>query len=604
MIRSGSGCQWFTRRRLQLSLAFAVVLACIYTILPEPPQHHKLPFTSPSYARSLSARELISRPRSSDLVSIPKLIHQTWFPAGSNMSENAQLWVQTMRAQNPDWEYVLWDDETNRLLVETHFPWFLQDYLRLPKEILRADVVRNLYMFMFGGMYADVDTEALRPVDSLFAGHDTPLRAAHSSLLGSWTGKAKVPSPHDASTLTQRAFLGHMSHRAGLDGPAAVPNGWMASPPGHPFWLLPVIHVIENPNGSEDGSMTYSEALTAAAADPAKKPIWPVVLGVLAWVFWSNLTILFNKWLIESTEFHYPIILTTWHLLFATLATQLLARTTTLLNSRHTHRMTPRTYLRQIVPIGLLYSGSLVTSNLTYLYLNVSFIQMLKAGGPIITLLTSWGWRVARPSLESFLNILVIAFSVGLAVAGEVQFVWTGVAFQVASLVFDANRLVMIQILLKQGHGHGHGQGKKMDPLVTLYYSAPVCALTNALIALGSGEVAGFEWGIVWRTGWGVLLANAGVGFMLNVSIFVLIGKTSGLTMTLVSVPKNILLIVCSIVIWGSPVSALQVVGYGIALLGLLYYSLGWRTIQPLCDAAVTKVRGWRRGEVYKYEPV
>ncbi|PYI18203.1 TPT-domain-containing protein [Aspergillus violaceofuscus CBS 115571] len=577
MIRAGSGCQWFTRRRLQLSLAVAV-----------PPQHHKLPFTSPSYARSLSARELISRPRSSDLVSLPKLIHQTWFPAGSNMSENAQLWVQTMRAQNPDWEYVLWDDETNRLLVETHFPWFLKDYLRLPKEILRADVVRNLYMFLFGGMYADVDTEALRPVDSLFAGHDTPLRAAHSSLLGSWTGK--------------RAFLGHMSHRAGLDGPAAVPNGWMASPPGHPFWLLPVIHVIENPDGSEDGSV---ESLTGPTA---------------AWVFWSNLTILFNKWLIESTEFHEAIILTTWHLLFATLATQLLARTTSLLNSRHTHHMTPRTYLRQIVPIGLLYSGSLVTSNLTYLYLNVSFIQMLKAGGPIITLLTSWGWRVARPSLESFINILVIAFSVGLAVAGEVQFVWTGVVFQIASLVFDANRLVMIQILLSE-HGHPaqregsgervsgekvHGQdhSPKMDPLVTLYYSAPVCALTNALIAVGSGEVGGFEWGIVERTGWGVLLANAGVGFMLNVSIFVLIGKTSGLTMTLVSVPKNILLIVCSIVIWGSPVSSLQVVGYGIALLGLLYYSLGWRTIRPLCEAAIARVRGWRRGEVYKYEPV
>ncbi|PYH86095.1 hypothetical protein BO82DRAFT_326161 [Aspergillus uvarum CBS 121591] len=276
MIRPGSGCQWFTRRRLQLSLAVAVVIACIYTILPassrpdshahtnnEPPQHHKLPFTSPSYARSLSARELISRPRSADLVSLPKLIHQTWFPAGSNMSENAQLWVQTMRAQNPDWEYVLWDDETNRLLVETHFPWFLKDYLRLPKEILRADVVRNLYMFLFGGMYADVDTEALRPVDSLFAGHDTPLRAAHSSLLGSWTGKVKAHSPHDSSTITQRAFLGHMAHQAGLDGPAAVPNGWMASPPGHPFWLLPVIHVIENPNGSEDGSV---ESLTGPTA--------------------------------------------------------------------------------------------------------------------------------------------------------------------------------------------------------------------------------------------------------------------------------------------------------------------------------------------------
>ncbi|RAL15843.1 TPT-domain-containing protein [Aspergillus homomorphus CBS 101889] len=596
MIRSGSGCQWFTRRRLQLSLAFAVVLACIYTIVPgssrqgttidannDTPHHHKIPFTSPSYARSLSARELISRRRSSDLVSIPKLIHQTWFPAGSNMSENAQFWVQTMRAQNPDWEYVLWDDETNQLLVETHFPWFLQDYLRLPKEILRADVVRNLYMFLFGGMYADVDTEALRPVDGLFSGHDTPLRAP-SSLLGSWTGRTKTQSA--SSTITQRAFLGHMAHAAGLDGPAAVPNGWMASPPGHPFWLLPVIHVIENPEGNGDGSV---ESLTGPTA---------------AWVFWSNLTILFNKWLIESTEFRYPIILTTWHLVFATLATQLLARTTPLLNSRHSQHMNASTYARQIVPIGLLYSGSLVTSNMTYLYLPVSFIQMLKAGGPIVTLLTSWAWGVARPSLESFVNILVIAVSVGLAVAGEVQFVWTGVLFQLASLVFDANRLVMIQVLLSEDR---HQQGpsphpQKMDPLVTLYYSAPVCAATNFLIAACS-ELPAFEWEVVWRTGVGTLVANAAVGFMLNVSIFVLIGKTSGLTMTLVSVPKNILLIVCSIVIWGSPVTSLQVLGYGIALLGLLYYSLGWRTIQPLLQAAVARVRGHRTEEV-KYEPV
>ncbi|KAI3043921.1 hypothetical protein CBS147352_8387 [Aspergillus niger] len=269
---------------------------------------------------------------------------------------------------------------------------------------------------------------------------------------------------------------------------------------------------------------------------PAKEAsVWPVTLGILSWVFWSNLTILFNKWVIESTEFRYPIILTTWHLVFATLATQLLARTTTMLDGRKKIRMDGRTYVRMIIPIGILYSGSLVCSNIVYLYLNVSFIQMLKACGPIVTLLTSWAWHVKTPSLESFLNILLIAFSVALAVAGEVQFSWLGVTYQLASLVFDANRLVMIQILLSD-------EGQKMDPLVTLYYSAPVCAFTNFMIAFYT-ELRGFSWSVVGETGIGVLVANATVGFMLNVSIFVLIGKTSGLTMTLVSVPKNILLI-------------------------------------------------------------
>ena len=49
------------------------------------------------------------------------------------------------------------------------------------------------------------------------------------------------------------------------------------------------------------------------------------------------------------------------------------------LDSRHQVRMTGRVYLRAIVPIGILYSASLVCSNLVYLYLSVAFIQMLKA---------------------------------------------------------------------------------------------------------------------------------------------------------------------------------------------------------------------------------
>ena len=128
---------------------------------------------------------------------------------------------------------------------------------------------------------------------------------------------------------------------------------------------------------------------------------------------------------------------------------------------------------------------------------------------------------MTRPSLSSFLNILLIAFSVGLAVAGEVQFSWTGVLFQLASLIFDANRLVMIQILVSADDGAAPKM--KMDPLVTLYYSAPVCAVTNFLIAFYTELRAFGGWGVVRETGLGVLLANAAVGFMLNVSIFVLV---------------------------------------------------------------------------------
>jgi hypothetical protein len=59
-----------------------------------------------------------------------------------------------------------------------------------------------------------------------------------------------------------------------------------------------------------------------------------------------------------------------------------MARTTTLLDSRQNIEMNRRMYARTMVPIGLLYSGSLVCSNIVYLYLNISFIQMLKVPSP------------------------------------------------------------------------------------------------------------------------------------------------------------------------------------------------------------------------------
>lgn len=59
--------------------------------------------------------------------------------------------------------------------------------------------------------------------------------------------------------------------------------------------------------------------------------------------------------------------------------TQILARTTTLLDGRKNVKMTGRIYLRAIVPIGLFFSLSLICGNLAYLYLSVAFIQMLKA---------------------------------------------------------------------------------------------------------------------------------------------------------------------------------------------------------------------------------
>jgi hypothetical protein len=145
-----------------------------------------------------------------------------------------------------------------------------------------------------------------------------------------------------------------------------------------------------------------------------------------------------------------------------------------------------------------------------YLYLSVSFIQMLKAASPVAVLFASWSWGVAEPNLGKFLNVLVIVFGVAVSSFGEIQFSWTGFFFQIGGTSFEAVRVVMIQVMLS-------GEGLNMDPLVSLYYYAPVCAVMNFLIAL-VGEVPKFKWEDATNAGLGMLFLNASIAFILNVA--------------------------------------------------------------------------------------
>jgi len=258
--------------------------------------------------------------------------------------------------------------------------------------------------------------------------------------------------------------------------------------------------------------------------------------------------------------------------------TQLLARSTTLLDGRKTVKMTGRIYLRAIVPIGLFFSLSLICGNMTYLYLSVAFIQMLKATTPVAVLFATWGLGMAPVNLKVLLNVSVIVIGIVIASFGEIKFVFIGFLYQLGGIVFEAVRLVMVQRLLSSAEF-------KMDPLVSLYYFAPVCAMMNGVTAL-IFEIPSMTLANIYEAGIFTLLANALVAFLLNVSVVFLIGKTSSLVMTLCGVLKDILLVAASMAIWQTPVTGLQFFGYSLSLVGLVYYKLGADKIKEYAGQA------------------
>ncbi|KAF4461227.1 triose phosphate 3-phosphoglycerate phosphate translocator [Fusarium albosuccineum] len=349
------------------------------------------------------------------------------------------------------------------------------------------------------------------------------------------------------------------------------------------------------PLASGDASGTAGRT-ASTTGNAGKGPKLHASVYILTWIFFSNLTIIFNKWLIDTAGFRYPIILTTWHLFFATVATQLLARTTTLLDSRHALPLSRRLYIRTILPIGILYSSSLVFSNIVYLYLSVAFIQMLKSTGPVCVLIASWIWGVAQPNKTTFANIMLIVFGVGLASLGEIEFSWLGFIFQLCGTISEAVRVVMIQVMLS-------AEGLRMDPLVGLYYYAPVCTIMNIFVVFFT-EAPKFQWEHVVKAGYGMLFLNAFLAFILNIVSVFLIGKTSGLVMTLSGILKSILLVAASVLIWQTHITPLQTIGYSVALMGLVLYSVGYEQLLTAWRETIAWLSGvWNADDDNKLSP-
>ena len=140
----------------------------------------------------------------------PSVIFQTW-KSRSIIPANYRHWRQTFVDMNPDCRVLLWDDADNRAFIADRFAWALPVYDSYPQEIFRADAVRFFFLLEFGGMYADMDTECLRPVQ--------PCAASGAVVLCRMGGNP--------------------------DFAHAVPNAIMASRPSQIFWLYAIKRMFD-----------------------------------------------------------------------------------------------------------------------------------------------------------------------------------------------------------------------------------------------------------------------------------------------------------------------------------------------------------------------
>eukprot|EP01065_Artemidia_motanka_P038192 TRINITY_DN47044_c0_g1_i1.p1 TRINITY_DN47044_c0_g1~~TRINITY_DN47044_c0_g1_i1.p1 ORF type:complete len:934 (+),score=235.41 TRINITY_DN47044_c0_g1_i1:51-2804(+) len=145
---------------------------------------------------------------------IPRVVHQMHASTKLPHCGPRGKWLQSWTGKNPGWSHVLWNDPSLRRVVAAAFPDFLRIYDSYPTNVQRSDAARVVLMYAYGGVYADVDFEALQSFDSLRVQHDAFF----------------APEP------TAHAFL--------RKGGIWACNALLASVPRHPFWQFYVEEMV------------------------------------------------------------------------------------------------------------------------------------------------------------------------------------------------------------------------------------------------------------------------------------------------------------------------------------------------------------------------
>lgn len=140
---------------------------------------------------------------------IPRLIHQTW--KTRDVPPEFQALQRSWIDRNPGFEYRFWTDEDiGRFIAEEH-PALLPVFHGYADPIARIDLARYLILRRFGGVYADLDFECLRPIDGLLEGR--------SFVVG------LEPEEHGRLAKAVERGLSRI-----------LCPSFLASVPGHPFW--------------------------------------------------------------------------------------------------------------------------------------------------------------------------------------------------------------------------------------------------------------------------------------------------------------------------------------------------------------------------------
>lgn len=283
---------------------------------------------------------------------------------------------------------------------------------------------------------------------------------------------------------------------------------------------------------------------------------------LLSWAFVSGGIILLNKYIFVKDDFPYPIAISATGPLCSWIVAALLIASgkVTIEN-----RVTMWEYFTIIVPIGLFTAITFASGNTLYLYLSVSFIQMIKSLSPVVVFLVLVILGMDKPTFTKTFGIVVTSFGMLVACLSESKLTSVGIMLIVLSESSECIRMVFFQHML---------YSRSFGVIEGLFYSAPANFLFLVIftIMFEYGEMVETE---AWRRPMGNPLPYITVaffGFFVNVTTIGVIQTCGSLTFKGAGQVRNASVIMLSSWLYKEKQTIVQLCGYVVSIVGFFIY--------------------------------
>ena len=111
---------------------------------------------------------------------IPKIIH-TSFKTYESIPKEYNEVFKSWKVINPDWQVKFYSYKDNDNLVKNNFPWLYDTYKNFYFDEQRLDMAKACYLYLYGGLYVDVNYLPLANIDPLFYKSNAELYFAYNN---------------------------------------------------------------------------------------------------------------------------------------------------------------------------------------------------------------------------------------------------------------------------------------------------------------------------------------------------------------------------------------------------------------------------------------